>query len=218
MNLRKETLMPITKIDPTISSYSYFHHLGNKNNEISISIFKTADGERTATEQLLLEMYCNQVEKTQKFNKWLLEFVKENGIFDQQPKPFVLDMIKMIGVDDETYIYDLYTQLDMSKSEDVAQYFKLINIKTPNQTLFEMLDTSIVSLNKKPIIFKNPSDTKRFKFANGTYPMNPANNGGTYIIHLFAAPKDSNHFSEIKAFTNNDDLYNYIAQNDLTFE
>lgn len=209
--------MTTKRIDATISSYSYFHQIGNKDRELSVSIFTTANGKRTATEQLSMEMYSDQIETTQRFNEWLLNFVKSNGEFKTYSKEMVLDMIRMIGVDDEALIYDMYTKLDMSRSTDVAQYFKLINNQNQQQTLFEMLDSSIVPYDKEPIVFKNPANTKQFKFAKGVYPMSPLNYGGTYSIRLFEAPKDTTHFKHVRTFTNNDELYRYIFQNDLTF-
>lgn len=209
--------MTFSKIDPRISSYSYLHKVGDKNTELNVSFFKTNNQHRTATEQLLLEIYNNSVKPTETFNSWLLSFVKENSEANDGPTRMISDMIRMIGVKDTDLIFDMYTKLEMSRSEDIIQYFKLINQQNQKQTLFEMLDSSILSHNQAPILFKNPSDTKRFKFAKGIYPMSMSNYGGTYIIHLYEAPKGALDFKHVMSFDNNDDVYNYIEQYDLTF-
>lgn len=209
--------MTFSKIDPRISSYSYLHKIGDKDTELSVSFFKTNDQHRTATEQLLLEIYNNSIKPTETFNSWLLSFVKENSEANDGPTRMISDMIRMIGVKDTDLIFDMYTKLEMSRSEDIVQYFKLINQQNHQPTLFEMLDSSILSHGQTPIVFKNPSDTKRFKFAKGTYPMNISNHGGTYIIHLYETPKGALDFKHVMSFDNNDDVYNYIQQYDLTF-
>ena len=210
--------MTFSKIDPRISSYSYLHKIGDKDTELSVSFFKTNDGEQTASDQLLSELYNNRIKSTDKFNTWLKSFIKDNNASIDYPEEMISDMVRMIGIDDNDLILDMYAKLDMSKSEDVAQYLKLINQQNQKQTLFEMLDSSILSHDQAPIIFKNPSDTKRFKFAKGTYPMSTSNYGGTYIIHLYEAPKGGLDFKHVMSFDNNDDVYNYIAQYNLTFQ
>lgn len=209
--------MTFSKIDPRISSYSYLHKIGDKDTELSVSFFKTNDGERTASDQLLSELYNNRIKSTDKFNTWLKSFIKDNNASIDYPKEMISDMVRMIGIDDNDLILDMYAKLDMSKSEDVARYLKLINQQNHQPTLFEMLDSDRLSYHETPIMFKNPSDTKRFKFAKGMYPMNMSNHGGTYIIHLYEALKGALDFKHVMSFDNNDDVYNYIAQYDLIF-
>jgi len=209
--------MTFSKIDPRISSYSYLHKIGDKDTELSITFFKTDDGKQTASDQLLSELYNNRIKPTDTFNAWLTSFIKDNNAAIDYPKEMILDMIKMIGVDEDDLILDMYTQLDMSKSEDVARYLKLINRQNHQPTLFEMLDSNRLSYHEAPIMFKNPSDTKRFKFAKGTYPMSMSNQGGTYSIHLYATSKDNSNFKRVASFSSNDAVYDYIEQNNLTF-
>jgi len=209
--------MTFSKIDPRISSYAYLHKIGDKDTELSVTFFKTDDGKQTASDQLLSELYNNRIKPTDTFNAWLTSFIKDNNAAIDYPKEMILDMIKMIGVDEDDLILDMYTQLDMSKSEDVARYLKLINRQNHQPTLFEMLDSDRLSYHEAPIMFKNPSDTKRFKFAKGTYPMSMSNQGGTYSIHLYATPKDNSNFKRVASFSSNDAVYDYIEQNNLTF-
>lgn len=214
--------MTFSKIDPRISSYNYLHKIGDKDTELSITFFKTDDGKQTASDQLLSELYNNRIKPTDTFNGWLLSFIKENSqannyfVYDY-PERMISEMIRMIGVDEDDLILDMYTQLNMSKSEDVARYLKLINRQNHQPTLFEMLDSDRLSYHEAPIMFKNPSDTKRFKFAKGTYPMSMSNQGGTYIIHLYEAPKGDSKFKHVASFLSNDAVYDYIEQNNLTF-
>jgi len=209
--------MTFSKIDPRISSYAYLHKIGDKDTELSVTFFKTDDGKQTASDQLLSELYNNRIKPTDTFNAWLTSFIKDNNAAIDYPKEMILDMIKMIGVDEDDLILDMYTQLDMSKSEDVARYLKLINRQNHQPTLFEMLDSNRLSYHEAPIMFKNPSDTKRFKFAKGTYPMSMSNQGGTYSIHLYATSKDNSNFKRVASFSSNDAVYDYIEQNNLTF-
>lgn len=210
--------MTFSKIDPRISSYRYLHKIGDKDTELSVSFFKTNDGEQTASDQLLSELYNNRIKSTDKFNTWLKSFIKDNNASIDYPQEMISDMVRMIGIDNNDLILDMYTKLDMSKSEDVARYLKLINRQNHQPTLFEMLDSSILSPDQTPILFKNPSDTKRFKFAKGTYPMSMSNYGGTYIIHLYEAPKDNSNFKHIASFSSNNSVYEYIEQYNLTFQ
>lgn len=209
--------MTFSKIDPRISSYSYLHKIGDKDTELSVSFFKTNDGEQTASDQLLSELYNNRIKPTDTFNTWLTSFIKNNNASIDYPKEMISDMIRMIGVNKDDLILDMYTKLDMSKSEDVARYLKLINQQSHQPTLFEMLDSDRLSYHEAPIMFKNPSDTKRFKFAKGTYPMSMSSQGGTYIIHLYEAPKGNSHFKHIASFLSNNSVYEYIEQYNLTF-
>jgi len=209
--------MTFSKIDPRISSYAYLHKIGDKDTELSVTFFKTDDGKQTASDQLLSELYNNRIKPTDTFNAWLTSFIKDNNAAIDYPKEMILDMIKMIGVDEDDLILDMYTQLDMSKSEDVARYLKLINRQNHQPTLFEMLDSDRLSYHEAPIMFKNPSDTKRFKFAKGTYPMSMSNQGGTYSIHLYATSKDNSNFKRVASFSSNDAVYDYIEHNNLTF-
>jgi len=209
--------MTFSKIDTRISSYAYLHKIGDKDTELSVTFFKTDDGKQTASDQLLSELYNNRIKPTDTFNAWLTSFIKDNNAAIDYPKEMILDMIKMIGVDEDDLILDMYTQLDMSKSEDVARYLKLINRQNHQPTLFEMLDSDRLLYHEAPIMFKNPSDTKRFKFAKGTYPMSMSNQGGTYSIHLYATPKDNSNFKRVASFSSNDAVYDYIEQNNLTF-
>ena len=203
--------MTFSKINPRISSYSYLHKIGDKDTELSVSFFKTNDGEQTASDQLLSEVYNNRIKPTDTFNAWLTSFIKNNNTSIDYPKEMISDMIRMIGVDKND------TKLDMSKSEDVARYLKLINQQSHQPTLFEMLDSDRLSYHEAPIMFKNPSDTKRLKFAKGTYPMSMSSQGGTYIIHLYEAPKGNSHFKHIASFLSNNSVYEYIEQYNLTF-
>lgn len=209
--------MTFSKIDPRIPSYSYLHKIGDKDTELSVSSFKANDGEQTASEQLLSELYNNRIKPTDTFNAWLTSFIKNNNASIDYPKEMISDMISMIGVNKDDLILDMYTKLDMSKSEDVARYLRLINRQSHQPTLFEMLDSDRLSYHEAPIMFKNPSDTKRFKFAKGTYPMSMSSQGGTYIIHLYEAPKGNSNFKHVASFLSNDAVYDYIEQNDLTF-
>lgn len=209
--------MTFSKINPRISSYAYLHKIGDKDTELSVTFFKTDDGKQTASDQLLSELYNNHIKPTDTFNAWLTSFIKDNNAAIDYPKEMILDMIKMIGVDEDDLILDMYTQLDMSKSEDVARYLKLINRQNHQPTLFEMLDSDRLLYHEAPIMFKNPSDTKRFKFAKGTYPMSMSNQGGTYSINLYATSKDNSNFKRVASFSSNDAVYDYIEQNNLTF-
>lgn len=200
------------ELNPLVAIFTYMHAPGNKDRKLVLPALSNQT--ITLDEQIILDYQNDLIKNTEQLYPYLQNIIKND------PKLYLKEQVDMffeyLSVPKDAYIFDTIELLNTSNSFDVVQYLKVVNNDQSVKTLFEMLNTSNPNVK---VMFTNPSKTKQFKFKYGTYPTKTTS-GGTYSIGLFEKPygKSDKNLKLLKKFTNNNDVYSYIANYNLIFD